>query len=817
MHLKSVEIIGFKSFADKVKLSFEPGMTAIVGPNGCGKSNVSDAIRWVIGEQSPKAMRSSKMTDVIFNGTNKRKPLGMAEVSVTFTGCEETLDVEYDEVTITRRVFQSGDGQYFINKTPCRLKDIQRLLMDTGIGSSSYSFMMQGRIDQILSSRPEDRRSVFEEASGITKYKADKKEAIRKLDHTEANLIRLADVIREVKRQIGSLQRQAGKARRYKTFSSELRQLDIYATRENLKVVDNQIVQLQTQLAKAEQQLAVVRREVEEIEQGNVSIRESLVKIEREIATTQEHAVEFRSKLDHTKELITVNSRQVEEYRVLSQRDSQEIENSTRMIEEQDKRFSELGKEIELITEKKIVSDQELKRWNEMYSAHQEQIDNARSGIHKLRSESVELEMSGSRLHNQLVEVESRERSAVIKRERLAAEKAQLERIVKSHDERQIVMKQELSKMQQDVAAFADKLNILMRDKGSASEQINEYQQKQADLQSKLASLKMKSDMLLAQDADKEDMPAGARALLDSANDLDFEQETVLGTLASILDVERGYDIAVEAALRTKLDAVIIRNDQSAIKALRSLGEKKVGAAVLLAADIAVDAVSLPQNADMLMSHVNCADEFKNLMTALLGHVIIVESIDAIPSGLSKNVAPVTLDGTILHGSGTYEYWMRDQNDGSTALARKQLINEAREGVSSLETQVEQNRVALQEARTLRDSMDESIVESRQEMDGLKRDLARKEGEDQVVTREAAESRDRQETVTWELESLISEKESSDSSKDKLIENIAEVKKRRVDVMESIASQSRELQTSENRHAELQTNLTEHRINHSEV
>ncbi len=817
MHLKSVEIVGFKSFADKVKLSFEPGMTSIVGPNGCGKSNVSDAIRWVIGEQSPKAMRSSKMTDVIFNGTDKRKPLGMAEVSVTFTDCEKTLDVEYDEVTITRRVFQSGDGQYFINKTPCRLKDIQRLLMDTGIGSSSYSFMMQGRIDQILSSRPEDRRSIFEEASGITKYKADKKEAIRKLDHTEANLIRLADVIREVKRQIGSLQRQAGKARRYKTLSAELRQLDIYATRENLKTIDNQIVQFQTQLAKAEQQLAVVRREVDEIEQSNIANREALVKVEREIATTQEHAVEYRSKLDHTKELITVNLRQIEEYRLLSQRDSREIEDSTRLIAEQDKRFVELGSQIELITEKKIVSEQELKRWNEMYASHQEQIDNARSGIHKLRSESVELEMSGSRLHNQLVEVESRERSAVIKRERLSAEKAQLERIVKSHNERQAIMKQELSTMQQDVAAFADKLNILMRDKSSASEEINIMQQKQADLQSKLASLKMKSDMLLAQDADKEDMPAGTRALLDAESSLGLERDNVIGTLASVIDVESGYDIAVEAALRTKLDAVVMRNDQEALKALRSLSEKKIGAAVLLAKDIVTDVVALPANADLLVNHINCDLELKELIKTLIGHVIIVTSLDTVPSDLSKNVAAVTLDGIILHGNGCYEYWMRDQSDGSTALARKQLIKEAKEGVATLESQIEQNQIALQDAINRRDAVDEAIADSRQEMDGLKRDLARKEGEDQVITREAAESRDRQETVAWELESLISENESGDSNKDKLIENIAEVKQRRVEVMESIASQSRELQTSENRHAELQTNLTEHRINHSEV
>ena len=276
-------MIGFKSFATKTKLVFEPGLTAIVGPNGCGKSNVADAVRWVIGEQSAKALRGSKMQDCIFNGTESRKALGMAEVSITFTDCEELLETEFHEITVTRRVFNSGEGQYFINRTPCRLKDIQRLFMDTGIGTSSYSLMEQGRIDRILSSRPEDRRAIFEEASGITKFKADKKEAIRKLEHTEANLLRLADVIREVKRQIGSLQRQAGKARRYKNFQQELRVLDLYVSRERLKEANAALQKLQVQISDAAKALERTRSEVEALEETTEAQREALMQTERTV------------------------------------------------------------------------------------------------------------------------------------------------------------------------------------------------------------------------------------------------------------------------------------------------------------------------------------------------------------------------------------------------------------------------------------------------------------------------------------------------------------------------------------------------------
>src|SRR5258706_12494245 len=247
MYLKNLTVLGFKSFADKTSLNFQPGVTAIVGPNGCGKSNVSDAIRWVLGEQSAKALRGGEMADVIFNGTDGRKPMGMGEVSLTLGGVDgenlraSGVEVAYDEVTLTRRIFRDGGSEYFLNKTPCRLKDIQQLFMGTGVGRTSYSIMAQGNITQILSSKPDDRRMVFEEAAGITKFKAQKKEALRKLEYTDQNLLRVADLIREVKRQIGSLQRQAGKARRYKSLMNELQHLDTQLARHQFDVLQSEI------------------------------------------------------------------------------------------------------------------------------------------------------------------------------------------------------------------------------------------------------------------------------------------------------------------------------------------------------------------------------------------------------------------------------------------------------------------------------------------------------------------------------------------------------------------------------------------------
>src|SRR5213593_1622534 len=304
MKLTRLELSGFKSFADTVSLEFGDGVTAIVGPNGCGKSNVSDAVRWVLGEQSAKALRGGEMADVIFNGTDGRKPLGMAEVSLTVGDVDAehltTAGVElgFNEVTITRRVFRDGGSEYFINKTPCRLKDIQQLFMGTGVGRTSYSIMAQGNITQILSSKPEDRRMIFEEAAGITKYKTQKKEALRKLEYTEQNLLRVADLVREVKRQIGSLQRQAGKARRYKQLSSELQHLDTQLARHQFDVLQAEIRERQTAAERLRVQIEAGSSGVLRLENEIGHLRTRLSELEQEISDSQHRGLELKSEAD---------------------------------------------------------------------------------------------------------------------------------------------------------------------------------------------------------------------------------------------------------------------------------------------------------------------------------------------------------------------------------------------------------------------------------------------------------------------------------------------------------------------------------------
>jgi len=319
MYLKNLTLFGFKSFADKTALNFQPGVTAIVGPNGCGKSNVSDAIRWVLGEQSAKALRGGEMADVIFNGTDGRKPMGMGEVSLTLGDVgEESLraagvEVAYDEVTLTRRIFRDGNSEYFLNRTPCRLKDIQQLFMGTGVGRTSYSILAQGHITQILSSKPEDRRVIFEEAAGITKFKSQKKESLRKLEYTEQNLLRVADLVREVKRQIGSLQRQAGKARRYKQIQTELQHLDTQLARHQFDVLQAEISAKQATVEKLRNEIEQGAADVLRFENEIAQLRERLSELEHEVAAQQQRGLELKGEMDRHESRIQFNEERLRE------------------------------------------------------------------------------------------------------------------------------------------------------------------------------------------------------------------------------------------------------------------------------------------------------------------------------------------------------------------------------------------------------------------------------------------------------------------------------------------------------------------------
>ncbi|HWC58760.1 MAG TPA: AAA family ATPase, partial [Verrucomicrobiae bacterium] len=433
MYLKNLTVLGFKSFADKTSLNFQPGVTAIVGPNGCGKSNVSDAIRWVLGEQSAKALRGGEMADVIFNGTDGRKPIGMAEVSITLGEVDEEhlraagVEVSYSEVTVTRRIFRDGGSEYFINKVPCRLKDIQQLFMGTGMGKTSYSILAQGHITQILSSKPEDRRMIFEEAAGITKFKAQKKESLRKLEYTEQNLVRVADLIREVKRQIGSLQRQAGKARRYKQLSQEMQHLDTQLARHQFDVLQSEIAERQTQAEKLREEIETGSANVLRAEDEIGQLRERLSELEHSIAEMQQRGLELKGEADRHESRIQFNEERLNE---IASQNSKAIADITQAEE----RRNAASDELTAIVEKLQVSETAVTQQRETLEAKRQalqqverDLQSRQESLRKAQAEAFAAAQDLTRVRNEITALDLQKQGNVVRLEKLSAEKIQLE------------------------------------------------------------------------------------------------------------------------------------------------------------------------------------------------------------------------------------------------------------------------------------------------------------------------------------------------------------------------------------------------------
>ncbi len=820
MHLKSIEIVGFKSFADKTRLSFEPGMTAIVGPNGCGKSNVSDAIRWVLGEQSAKALRGTKMEDCIFNGTQNRKPLGMAEVSITFTNCEEVLQTDYHEVTITRRVFRSGEGQYFINKTACRLRDVQRLFMDTGVGTSSYSFMAQGRIDQILSARPEDRRSIFEEASGITKYKADKTEALRKLAHTEANLLRLADVIREVKRQIGSLQRQAGKARRYKELKDEMRGFDLYAARCRLRDFDKASSQLEITTRELTAKSNQLHEDIEIRETEHHAQREALLQMERDISATMEASIQAQSRLDRTQDQIRMNTQRIEEYRTLAERDTREVQELQRQLAARRESLSELDANLQNVKEQRELARGELARTTTEYDSHRREIDSLRSRVQQLREEIVTLEARASSVHNQLMQIESQERATVIQRERLRAEKQQLSEVATEYRNRLAEQRKQQELLRTAAEEAATQCARIEEERKTIAADIAQEQQARSGLQSKMAGFETRLEMLADADEVKADFPGGTQMLLDPDNPLALAEGEMLGPLTRLFRVQEAHTRAVETALRTSLDAVVARDADTAGRLLSQIADAGKGATRLL--PLLDDTTPpppppppLPAGTQRLLDVIETdGAAIRSTLSLLLGEVLLVESPSAVPPNLRNAFSLVTPDGRMFHRNGLLEFSMNEPGT-TNPLRRRQAMDAAESArqaalreLATCDANLARQRKALQQT-------EQALTEARSKQDQARRELAQKDGEGQIVEREAKTAAQRLETVSWELEQLLASGSKWDADKARLTDEQTRTREAREAAASETQAANQALHRLETRHSELQTQLTERRVTFS--
>ncbi len=809
MYLKALELVGFKSFANRTRLDFNPGMTAIVGPNGCGKSNVSDAVRWVLGEQSAKLLRGAKMEDCIFNGTDNRKPLGMAEVSLVLADCEQTLGTEFNEVTVTRRVFRSGEGQYFINKTPCRLRDIQRLFMDTGIGTSSYSLMEQGRIDLILSSRPEDRREVFEEASGITKFKSDKREALRKLEQTEANLLRLADIIKEVRRQIISLQRQAGKAARYKKHQEELRRLDIFVAREKLKSMDVERTENERRLESIRRELAQRQESIRQHESLGASLRERLEAAEDEAGGAQQALLELTRQRDRARQVIEHSERRIQELEAQCARDAADTAGAGGELDQTRKELEESQQRLAAAEGEFAAAQAELQAQAQKLAGHEKLIAAAKQAVTRLLSESMELENRLAQIQNELHKLENEDRNIASRRERCAAEQENLKLLLSGHQKRVAELKQIRAESQAVQAQAAQALAAKQTEITASQNRLRQSEQALAELRAERAAAAARLEILDRNLKTKSGFSQSARRLLDAkiADDL---QPKVLGALASQIEAAPEYRLALETALRAWLDAVVVQDMPAALACLREVEPETKDALRLLAAAAPAPAAAapevLPAGAVMLRPQVQAPAALAPLLDRLLAGVVVVDDLAALPPDIPPAAIYVTRQGVLVRGDGRLEIH-RGGAQQSSPLANKHLLAKQRELLAGADAQLAARQQERDAGAARCQALEKEVQELRAALAEKQQIQARQEGEFQLVEKQADQVRQNLETVAWETRELEKQSSSADA-KSALIEETDRIRERRQEIRRQIEANQQEQERLEQAHRQLAAAVT---------
>jgi chromosome segregation protein len=794
MHLQSLELVGFKSFADKTVFNFHEGVTAIVGPNGCGKSNVLDAVRWVLGEQSAKSLRGGEMADVIFNGTDTRKPLGFAEVSLTLTNCSADLGVDWHDVRVTRRVYRDGNSEYLLNKNVVRLKDIQSLFADTGVARSAYSMMEQGKIDLILSSRPEDRRAIFEEAAGITKYKTQKREALRKLEATEANLLRIGDIIKEVKRQIGSLQRQAGKARRYQALLADLRILDTHHSKEQLNDFEAKLEASRAESKRLNEAEQATQRKIDGNEDRLTNERHELDEIDSKIADARGEVQRLQGEIASHRSQIQFNQQRGEEFAELIERYRGDIDAAESKRSEQETQIHD----ADLLIEK-------TKRLLETKESELSQLVEKVAQLRQQRAEQEEevrdLQSSLSKLEAQVAAAEGEVHGYRARREATALRVADLEKAITEAQSHRHEIEGNLEEARRVLQREEKTTHDSTAEEQAASEQVRSEESAVAELEKnfhgierEVAEKHSRLEILRQLNEEGEGLTKGSQVVLRGLHDPERFRPALAGALAAKLDVDGEYVAAIEAALGRNMHAIVLENAALAPEIVAALSEKKLGQAALALLDFAESPPPPPPSTlpvgglAWAMEKVSAPDLLAPLVRRLLHHVIVTRSLEE-GLALKKNVPHskiVTLNGEFISEEGVV-FGGKGEAKPDSLLERKTRIQVLEQEITVLEEQRKDFARKRSSAQTRLQAAKDRLEQNRQRHQAAHISLSSARSQIQLAEREREES-DRK------LQGLESEKQTLDRQIESADTRLVELEKRLADEQKTIAEHQERLQ-----------------------
>ncbi len=694
MYLKSIEVQGFKSFANRIKFEFHNGITGIVGPNGSGKSNVADAVRWVLGEQKVKQLRSGSMQDVIFSGTENRKPLSYASVAITLDNSDHQLAIDFEEVTVTRKLYRSGESEYLINGSNCRLKDINELFYDTGIGKEGYSIIGQGQIDKILSGKPEERRELFEEAAGIVKFKRRKNLSVKKLEEEKQNLLRVNDILDELEKRVGPLERQSQVAREYLKLREELKSYDI-----NMFLLETD--RIKEQQKQVDEKLENARTELEETNEKYDSMKEDYDAVEEQLEEIDGEIEESKSQMNKTNLLKQQLESQIELLK--------EQINSARMNDEHyDQRAKSIQREMEtrekqlqeLTTKQKTLQDQIDKK-------HQEE-DEAKKNLEDLQIKISEISNSISEKQNQIMELLNHRAStkAEIQKfdtmlEQIQTSKARIhsqiieqESVAAAKKEKALEYRDELQKISDEIRSLsAENQNLdaeVLKLQKELAGKTEEYKRSQTSYHRDASRLESLRNITERYD--------GYGNSIKRVMDRKDNEKGILGVVADIIKVPKEYEVAIETALGGSIQNIVTSDEDTAKRMINYLKKNKFGRATFLpltnirsggkiAREEALREPGVVGSADTL---VNVESQYKGLAEFLLGRTLVVEHIDrgtAIAKKYNQSLRIVTLEGELINPGGSMTGGAF--KNSSNLLSRRREIEELEGKVKNLKEQME--------------------------------------------------------------------------------------------------------------------------------
>ena len=735
MRLKSLEVHGFKTFPDKTKLTFENGITSVVGPNGSGKSNISDAIRWVLGEQSPKSLRCSRMEDVVFNGTDKRKKTGYAEVTLNIDNTDRVLDFNGDEIAVTRRYYRSGESEYLINKAAVRLKDINELFMDTGLGRDGYSMIGQGKIDSIVSSKSEDRREIFEEAAGISKYRYRKIDAERKLKNTEDNLLRLRDIVTELEERVGPLKKQSEKAQQFLTYSEEKRGLEIAlwlrtldSSQDSIKEQDEKIAIARAQYDEAEQALEDIQAETEEIYRKNGELAAKADAIRTQIASLDSEIAEKNALISVAENDILHNNENIDRVKA-------EIEQADKSADEYEKSIAEKQAKIDVLDDEIITKQKKYAEVSEKLNLIN--LDSSKSGdalqeltaeLSVLTSQSADARVIDMTSESSINELTQRIESLRVSNDDKTSQIAELEEM--------------LQRYRDDIRAGEEAVSSLSNSMEGMTLKLEAKENRRAEVKRECDRLTLdvrehhrKINFLDNMERNLEGFSKSVKQVVNASKN--GRLHGIFGPVSRVISVPKQYATAIEIALGAAMQHIVVGSDDDAKQAIRFLKSTDGGRATFLPLNTIKARELRESRLDECYGFVGvaaelctCDEKFKNILGNLLGKIVIAEDLDsaaAIAKQYAYRFKVVTLDGQVVNAGGSLTGGSLARSTG--VLSRASEIARLKEQLGQLTERLKQSEALSEQLERESAAVEDELLEKRSALTAQQQELVRMDAE----------------------------------------------------------------------------------------